>query len=137
MWNSSRILTIPAVLGILGILGIAALAPGEVQATSSVEVRSPPNTLNLWRPGDPGQPLRISGWVRSSNDKTALFGRSDRGLQKRLTSYLGAVGDGDARCDEANSRRLHPAISTEFRSPPDRGRCRSAPTLRRRGGLDQ
>jgi protocatechuate 3,4-dioxygenase beta subunit len=66
MRNSSRI---DAILAVLGILGIAALASAEVQATSSAQVTSPPNTLNLWRPGDPGQPLRISGWVRSTSGK--------------------------------------------------------------------
>ncbi len=69
MWNFSRIFTLLAALGILGILGVAALAPGEVQAASSAQATPPPNTLNLWRPGDPGQPLRISGWVRSTNGK--------------------------------------------------------------------
>ena len=66
MRNARRILTI---LAAIGVLGIAALPPGEVQATSPAEVTSPINTLNLWRAGDPGQPLRISGWVRSTNGK--------------------------------------------------------------------
>ncbi len=66
MGKSSRILTI---LAALGILGIAALPPGEARAASSAEVTPPPGTLALWRPGDPGQPLRISGWVRSTSGK--------------------------------------------------------------------
>ncbi len=66
MGNCNRILTI---LAALGALGFAALPPGEVQAASSAQVTPPPGTLTLWRPGDPGQPLRISGWVRSTNGK--------------------------------------------------------------------
>jgi protocatechuate 3,4-dioxygenase beta subunit len=66
MRNSSRIFTIVAALGALGIV---VLPPGAVQAASSAEVTPAPGTLNLWRPGDPGQPLRISGWVRSTNGK--------------------------------------------------------------------
>jgi protocatechuate 3,4-dioxygenase beta subunit len=62
MRNLSRLFTL------LAALGTAALAPGEVEATGSSELTSP-TSLNLWRPGDPGQPLRISGWVRSSNGK--------------------------------------------------------------------
>ena len=66
MRNSSWIL---AILAALGVLGSALLPPGAAQAASSAEVTPSPGTLNLWRPGDPGQPLRISGWVRSTNGK--------------------------------------------------------------------
>jgi protocatechuate 3,4-dioxygenase beta subunit len=66
MRNSSRILTI---LAAIGVVGIVTLPASEMHAASSAEATSPPNTLNLWRPGDPGQPLRISGWVRSTNGK--------------------------------------------------------------------
>ncbi len=64
MINSSRLLTI---LTAIGVLGIIAIAPGELQAASAGEATPSANALNLWRPGDSGQPLRISGWVRSSN----------------------------------------------------------------------
>jgi protocatechuate 3,4-dioxygenase beta subunit len=64
MWIYSRIFTLLAALAVLG----AALTPAATLATSSGEA-APGTTLNLWRPGDPGQPIRISGWVRSSNGK--------------------------------------------------------------------
>ena len=66
MRNFSRIL---AILVASGTLGSAALAPGGAEAASSAQVTPTPGTLTLWRPGDPGQPLRISGWVRSTNGK--------------------------------------------------------------------
>ena len=66
MGRLSRIFTL---LAAIGALGTGILTPGEARATSPVEAESPGNTLNLWRPGDPGQPLRISGWVRSTNGK--------------------------------------------------------------------
>jgi protocatechuate 3,4-dioxygenase beta subunit len=65
MPSSSRLFIL---LVVLGTLSVAAFTPGEALATSSGEA-SPPTTLNLWRPGDPGQPIRISGWVRSTNGK--------------------------------------------------------------------
>ena len=65
MRNPNRILIF---LAALGALSIAALVPGDAQAASSSEMMSP-NTLSLWRPGDPGQPLRRSGWVRSTSGK--------------------------------------------------------------------
>jgi protocatechuate 3,4-dioxygenase beta subunit len=49
-------------------LAMGALTPGESLAASAGEAGAP-NSVNLWRPGDPGQPIRISGWVRSSNGK--------------------------------------------------------------------
>lgn len=62
---SSRLFTFVAALGALGITG---LTPVEGLAASSEEP-APSTTVNLWRPGDPGQPIRISGWVRSTNGK--------------------------------------------------------------------
>ena len=66
MRSSSRILTF---LAASAVIGIAAFLPGEAQATSPAALASPRETVNLWRPGDPGQPLRISGWVRGTNGK--------------------------------------------------------------------
>lgn len=57
-----------ALLAALGMPGIAVLTSGETLAASAGEALSP-TTLNLWRPGDPGQPIRISGWVRGTNGK--------------------------------------------------------------------
>ena len=49
----------------LGVPGGLALTPGSALGASAADA-GPATTLNLWRPGDPGQPIRISGWVRSS-----------------------------------------------------------------------
>lgn len=64
MSKVSRILTL---LGVVGVLA-ATLVPGAVRATSPAEATGT-SSINLWRPGDPGQPLRISGWVRSTSGK--------------------------------------------------------------------
>jgi len=61
--NRRRIL-----VGVLAALATTALAPATALAASSGEA-PPPTALNLWRPGDPGQPLRISGWVRGVDGK--------------------------------------------------------------------
>jgi protocatechuate 3,4-dioxygenase beta subunit len=61
----SRIFTFVVALGALS--GVA-LAPGSAQGASATDADAS-TTLNLWRPGDPGQPIRISGWVRSSKGK--------------------------------------------------------------------
>ena len=55
-------------LGLLATLVASVLAPAAALAASTGEPATP-TTLNLWRPGDTGQPLRISGWVRSSDGK--------------------------------------------------------------------
>lgn len=57
-----------ALVALLAALGTALLAPGASRAASGDEATAPA-ALNLWRPGDPGQPLRISGWVRSASGK--------------------------------------------------------------------
>jgi protocatechuate 3,4-dioxygenase beta subunit len=64
MRKPGRIFALAVVLGVLGM----AAGSTEVKATGDAEV-TPPTTLNLWRPGDPGQALRISGWVRSIDGK--------------------------------------------------------------------
>lgn len=71
MGHFSRFFTLLAAIGVLaiGAPGIAGLTSGQARAASPVEAGSSGNTLNLWRPGDPGQPIRISGWVRSTNGK--------------------------------------------------------------------
>ena len=56
-----------ALLAVIG-LAAAALVPAA-RATSPEEAGAAGDSLNLWRPGDPGQPLRISGWVRSTTGK--------------------------------------------------------------------
>jgi protocatechuate 3,4-dioxygenase beta subunit len=63
MRNLNRIFILPTALGALG---LAALVPGDARAASSAEMDAP-TTLTLGQPGDPGQPLRISGWVRDSS----------------------------------------------------------------------
>lgn len=58
-----------AMLAAIGVLASVAFRPVELQAAGSAEVTSSHDALDLSRPGYPGQPLRISGWVRSSNGK--------------------------------------------------------------------
>ena len=87
MGNSNRILTIVA---ILAALAITALGPGEVQGASSAEITPPPGTLTLWRPGDPGQPLRISGWVRSTVRIADSDSQGARQVRIRLDGLDGA-----------------------------------------------
>ena len=95
MNNFSRIF---AILASIGILGIAVFQPGEVQAASAAEATSSPDTLNLWRPGDPGQPLRISGWVRSTNGKpvpgATIFIRQADGTGTYTPDYQGSLKAG-------------------------------------------
>lgn len=91
MRNPNRILIF---LAALGALSIAALVPGDAQAASSSEMMSP-NTLSLWRPGDPGQPLRISGWVRSASGKpvagATIYIRQADGTGTYTPEYQGSL----------------------------------------------
>ena len=65
-WIRDPVARVTLVAVLVAVLGVAALAPGPSRAASGDEA-STPVALNLWRPGDPGQPLRISGWVRSTS----------------------------------------------------------------------
>lgn len=91
MRNSSRIFTL---LAAFGALGIAALAPDGALATSPGEMMSP-TTLTLWRAGDPGQPLRISGWVRSTSGKpvpgVTIYIRQADGTGTYTPEYQGSL----------------------------------------------
>ena len=95
MISSSQIL---ALLTVIGILGITAFAPGEVLAASAGEATPSPNALNLWRPGDSGQPLRISGWVRSTNGKpipgATIYIRQADGTGTYTPDYQGSLKSG-------------------------------------------
>ena len=95
MINSSRILTI---LTAIGVLGIIAIAPGELQAASAGEATPSASALNLWRPGDSGQPLRISGWVRSSNGEpipgATIYIRQADGTGTYTPHYQGSLKTG-------------------------------------------
>ena len=81
----------------LGILGSTVLMPGHAQAASSAEI-TPPTTLNLWRPGDPGQPVRISGWVRSTNGEpvagATVYIRQADGTGTYTPAYQGTLKTG-------------------------------------------
>jgi protocatechuate 3,4-dioxygenase beta subunit len=83
---------------LLAALGAAALAPGEVRATGAGEMSSP-TTLDLWRPGDPGQPLRISGWVRSTDGKpipgATIYIRQADGTGTYTPEYQGSLRTGE------------------------------------------
>lgn len=44
--------------------------PAEDQLAQTPETGADtPTSVNLWQPGDPGQPLQIDGWVHSTNGK--------------------------------------------------------------------
>jgi protocatechuate 3,4-dioxygenase beta subunit len=91
MLSSSRVFTL---LAALGVIAVAALTPAGSQAASSSEV-SPPTSLNLWRPGDSGQPVRISGWVRSITGKpipgATIFIRQADGTGTYTPEYQGSL----------------------------------------------
>jgi hypothetical protein len=91
MLSSSRIFTF---LAALGVITVAALTPAGSQAASSSEV-SPPTSLNLWRPGDSGQPVRISGWVRSTTGKpipgATIYIRQADGTGTYTPEYQGSL----------------------------------------------
>lgn len=87
----NRIFILPAALGALA---IAALAPADARAASSTEM-DPPTTLTLWRPGDPGQPLRISGWVRDTSGNpiagATIYVRQTDGTGTYTPEYQGSL----------------------------------------------
>lgn len=80
--------------GLVAALGAAALAPGAALAASGAET-SAPSTLNLWRAGDPGQPLRISGWVRGIDGKpvagATIYIRQADGTGVYTPDYQGSL----------------------------------------------
>ncbi|NIM73301.1 MAG: hypothetical protein GTO67_13345 [Gammaproteobacteria bacterium] len=82
------------VVVVLLAMGIGAVAPDLAQATSSGDMTSP-NTLSLWRAGDPGQPLRISGWVRSASGKpvagATIYVRQADGTGTYTPEYQGSL----------------------------------------------
>ncbi len=94
MPSTSRII---AVMVALMTLSAAALVADNSRAASSAEV-TPPTSLNLWRPGDPGQPVRISGWVRSTNGKpipgATVYIRQADGTGNYTPSYQGKLKTG-------------------------------------------
>ncbi|MDX2315461.1 MAG: carboxypeptidase regulatory-like domain-containing protein [Gammaproteobacteria bacterium] len=94
MPNSSRIVTL---LVALMTLSAAALMANTSRAASSAEV-TPPTTLNLWRQGDPGQPVRISGWVRSTNGEpvagATIYIRQADGTGDYTPEYQGMLKTG-------------------------------------------
>lgn len=91
---SSRIFTLLVALVTLG-----AAVPGadEARAASSAEVTSSAS-LNLWQPGDPGQPVRISGWVRGSDGKpvagATIYIRQADGTGTYTPAYQGMLKTG-------------------------------------------
>lgn len=45
------------------------LAPTTETGAGSMNPPETPASVNLWQPGDPGEPLQIHGWVRSTGGK--------------------------------------------------------------------
>ena len=105
----SRFITLSAVLAVLG---TAVLATGEARATSPAEMMSP-TTLNMWRPGDPGQPLRISGWVRSTNGKpipgATVYIRQADGTGTYTPDYQGSL-----KTDKDGSYRFSTVLPGQY-----------------------
>ena len=95
MFSSSRIVIF---LVALMTLSAAVLVANSSRAASSAEV-TPPTSLNLWRPGDPGQPVRISGWVRSTKGEpvsgATVYIRQADGTGNYTPSYQGMLKTGE------------------------------------------
>jgi protocatechuate 3,4-dioxygenase beta subunit len=106
---SSRINTL---LVALLTLGTAGLVPDDSQAASAAEV-APPTTLNLWRPGDPGQPVRISGWVRGTDGKpvagATVYIRQADGAGNYTPMYQGTL-----KTDKDGSYRLSTVVPGQY-----------------------
>ena len=47
----------------------AQLAPTPETGGGPMNPADAPASVNLWQPGDPGEPLQIDGWVRSTDGK--------------------------------------------------------------------
>lgn len=71
MSDSRRLSTLLTTMTVLWFVASPFTAHGQVAPTPQTpEAQADaPETVNLWQPGDPGQPLRINGWVRSTNGK--------------------------------------------------------------------
>ena len=99
-------------LSLLLLLGSAVLAPEDGQAGNAAEV-TPPTTLNLWRQGDPGQPVRISGWVRATNGKpvpgATVYIRQADGTGNYTPAYQGTLKTG-----EDGSYRLRTVVPGQY-----------------------
>jgi protocatechuate 3,4-dioxygenase beta subunit len=86
--------------------------PDHSQAASATEV-TPPTTLNLWRQGDPGQPVRISGWVRATNGEpvpgATVYIRQADGTGNYTPAYQGTL-----RTDKDGRYRLSTVVPGQY-----------------------
>ena len=93
-------------------LGSVALMPEDGQAASAAEVTLP-TSLNLWRQGDPGQPVRISGWVRATNGKpvpgATVYIRQADGTGTYTPAYQGTL-----KTDKDGSYRLSTVVPGQY-----------------------
>ena len=74
MSNSAGILAILALVGLSWMAAPSSAAEIQLAASQQTQTGSTPRpdtpaTVNLWQPGDPGQPLHIHGWVTSTDGK--------------------------------------------------------------------
>lgn len=112
MGNPGRATRGRMLVGLLAIIGVGVLAPALATATTGVEP-SAPTSLNLWRPGDPGQPLRISGWVRSVDGKpiagATVYIRQADGTGVYTPDYQGSL-----TTDEDGSYRFSTVLPGQY-----------------------
>ena len=70
MCDSRRLSTLLTTMAVLWFVTFPFTAQAQVAPSPETgEGQHDAGTINLWQPGDPGQPLRINGWVRSNNGK--------------------------------------------------------------------
>lgn len=71
MFDSRRLSTLLTTITVLWFVTFSFTARSQVGPKPETREAEPnaPESVNLWQPGDPGQPLRINGWVRSTNGK--------------------------------------------------------------------
>lgn len=71
MFDSRRLSTLLTTMAALWLVTFPFTAQAQVGPNPQTRGAEPdaPESANLWQPGDPGQPLRINGWVRSTNGK--------------------------------------------------------------------
>ncbi|MDX1486665.1 MAG: hypothetical protein R3268_00585 [Acidiferrobacterales bacterium] len=74
MFDARRLSTRLTTISVLWFVMSSFTAEGQRAPSpeSGVESMNPPDapaSVNLWQPGDPGEPLQIHGWVRSTDGK--------------------------------------------------------------------
>ena len=68
MFDTRRLSILLTTMAVLCFVTSPFTAHGQLAPTPGGEPDAP-ESANLWQQGDPGQPLRINGWVRNTNGK--------------------------------------------------------------------